>query len=128
MTWNYRLVKHVERKPYCVWYSVNEVFYNDAGKPWAMTQDPITLEGKSLKEIMADLKLIQRDLARQSIFTPPKRWAKSRSMRRQSDPDFPIGKLTRVRDVLPRPSELTIPEERFGEREILKRRKRHGAR
>ena len=31
--------------------------------------------------------------------------------KRTPDPDFPIGKLTRVKDVLPPPDRLVIPEE-----------------
>ncbi len=31
--------------------------------------------------------------------------------KKMSDPDFPIGKLTRIKDVLPPPGKLVVPEE-----------------
>lgn len=76
MTWNFRLVKHTEPKSKSVWYGIHEVFYNEVGKPWAMTQQPIQLEGESAKDISADLKLIQLDLKRLPILNVEKiKWA-----------------------------------------------------
>jgi hypothetical protein len=31
--------------------------------------------------------------------------------KKMSDPDFPIGKLTRIKDALPPPEKLVVPEE-----------------
>ena len=42
VTWNFRLVTYTERKPRRVWYGVHEVCYNDAGRPWTMTEDPVS--------------------------------------------------------------------------------------
>ena len=64
MTWNFRLVKHIERKPRRVWYGVHEVFYNDAGRPWTMTKEPIRLDGESAQEVQRYLDMVRRDLKR----------------------------------------------------------------
>ena len=64
MMWNFRLVKHTEPKLKRVWYGVHEVFYNEAGKPWTMTQEPVHVDGESVKDVVAYLKLIQHDLKR----------------------------------------------------------------
>ena len=77
MTWNFRLVKHTARHPQRVWYGVHEVFYTDAGKPWTMTQDPVTIDGESVKETVAYLEMIRRDLKRLPLLDADKtNWAK----------------------------------------------------
>lgn len=77
MTWNFRLVKHTDPKLKDVWYGVHEVFYNDAGKPWTMTQEPVQVDGESLKEVVAYLNLIKRDLQRLPILDVNTiKWAK----------------------------------------------------
>jgi len=77
MTWNFRLVKHTEPKSGSVWYGVHEVFYNGAGKPWTMTQDPIQVEGESTKELFEYLSLIKRDLRRLPVLDIHKiKWAR----------------------------------------------------
>ena len=77
MTWNFRLVKHTERKPRRVWYGVHEVFYTNAGKPWTMTEEPVPLDGESRKEALRYLEMIRHDLARLPVLDAQKtRWAK----------------------------------------------------
>ena len=77
MTWDFRLVKHTERKPRRVWYGVHEVFYNDAGKPMGMTQDPVSIDGESVKDALGYLEMIRRDLKRLPILDDQKTtWAK----------------------------------------------------
>lgn len=77
MTWNFRLVKHTEPKSKSVWYSVHEVFYNNAGKPWTMTQEPVQVDGESVKDILAYLDMIKRDLRRLPVLDTNKiRWAR----------------------------------------------------
>lgn len=59
-----------------VWYSVHEVFYNKAGKPWGMTQDPVGPEGESVAELLHDLKLMKRDLEHLPVLDARKvRWS-----------------------------------------------------
>ncbi len=75
--WNFRLVKHTESKSKNVWYGVHEVFYNDAGKLWTMTQEPVRVDGESIKEVAAYLKMIKNDLKRFPILDANKmKWAK----------------------------------------------------
>lgn len=77
MTWNFRLVKHTERKPKRVWYGVHEVFYNDAGKPMGMTQDPVAIDGESVKDALEYLEMIRRDLKRLPVLDARRtKWAK----------------------------------------------------
>ena len=77
MTWNFRLVEHTDRRPRRVWYGVHEVFYNESGKPWTMTKDPIRLDGDSTKDVFAYLEMIRRDLKRMSLLDARKtKWAR----------------------------------------------------
>ncbi len=77
MTWNFRLVNHSKRKSREVWYGVHEVFYTESGKPWTMTQDPVSIDGESPKDVLAYLRMIQRDLKRLPVLDAQKtRWAK----------------------------------------------------
>ena len=62
--WNFRLVKHIQPKSRSVWYGVHEVFYNDAGKPWTMTEEPVQVDGESTRDIIAYLEQIIHDLSR----------------------------------------------------------------
>ena len=76
MTWNLRLIRHVDRKSRRVWYAVHEVYYTDAGKPWAMTQDPVEVEGDTPEEVFRYLNMIRRDLKRMPIMDADKiTWA-----------------------------------------------------
>ncbi len=75
MTWNFRLVKHTNRR--LVWYAVHEVFYNDAGKPFTMTEDPVDITDKSPAEVRNYLEMIQRDIQRLPILDMRRvKWAK----------------------------------------------------
>ena len=77
MTWNFRLVKHPQSKSGAPWDGVHEVFYNEAGKPWTMTKEPVQVEGESAKDVLAYLNLIKRDLKRLPILNAGKlKWAK----------------------------------------------------
>ena len=77
MTWNFRVVRHTEPKSRSVWYGVHEVFYNNAGKPSTMTQEPVQVDGESVKDIVAYLNMIKRDLKRLPVLDVDKiRWAK----------------------------------------------------
>ncbi len=77
MMWNFRLVKHVELKPKHVWYGVHEVFYNDDGKPWTMTKEPVQVDGESAKDVAAYLRSIQHDLKHLPVLDADKiKWAK----------------------------------------------------
>lgn len=77
MTWNFRLVKHYKNDDRKAWYGVHEVFYTESGKPCGMTQEPVSINGESPKDILKYLSMIQRDLKRLPVLDPQKtRWAK----------------------------------------------------
>ena len=58
MSWNYRVVEEeFENEPY---YYIKEVYYDKDGNPELLTEDPVQLDGESVKEIMDDLKLIMK--------------------------------------------------------------------
>lgn len=80
MTWNLRLVKHTDRKFRRIWYGVHEVFYTDSGKPWAMTQNPVEVEGDTPEEVYRYLDMIRRDLKRLPMLDADKvKWARFRT-------------------------------------------------
>lgn len=84
MTWNLRLVKHTNRKLQRTWYGVHEVFYTDSGKPLAMTQDPIQVEGDTPEEVHSYLNMIRRDLKRTPMLDADKvKWAPFRALKRR---------------------------------------------
>lgn len=77
MTWNFRLVKHVDRKSAPPWYGIHEVFYNDARQPIGMTENPVDITGESQTEVRKYLKMIQRDIRHLPILDLPRtKWAK----------------------------------------------------
>lgn len=90
VAWNLRLVKHTERKPRRVWYAVHEVWYDEAGKPWTMTEEPVDIVGDSAKDVLAYLKLIQHDLKRLPVLDLERvKWARvPRSMRPNRSKDL----------------------------------------
>ena len=78
MTWNYRLVKHVDSRTKSVWYGIHEVFYNSEGKPCGMTENPVDIIGESVQEVQNSIKLIQRDASRRPLLDLRRtKWAKS---------------------------------------------------
>ena len=59
------------------WYGVHEVFYNDAGKPFTMTEDPVGIAGKSPAEVREYLGMVRRDIKRLPILDLRRaKWAK----------------------------------------------------
>ena len=90
MTWNFRLVKHTDRKPKGVWYGVHGVCYTDAGQPWTMTQDPVTIDGESVKDVFGYLEMIRQDLTRLPVLDAKRtKWAKcSRELTKRNSQDF----------------------------------------
>ena len=77
MTWNFRLIRHSEG-PAPLWYAVHEVFYNDAGEPFTMTEDPVDITGESPAEVQKYLEMVQQDIRRLPILDMRRmKWAKS---------------------------------------------------
>lgn len=77
MTWNFRLVRHWDRKSASSWYGVHEVFYNDVGRPAGMTENPVGVTGESRAEVEEYLKMIQKGIRRLPILDLRRmKWAK----------------------------------------------------
>lgn len=76
MTWNHRIVKHSKTIDgnEAVWYSVHEVYYDDAGAETNMTQDPITFVADTPEELIENLKQALEDAKKNPIFIPPEKW------------------------------------------------------
>jgi hypothetical protein len=71
MTWNYRVIRHVEEDwregavgiPVCDLvdvYTVHEVYYGDEGVPWGYTEEPSYPQGESLEELRKDMEYYAR--------------------------------------------------------------------
>lgn len=60
--WNYRLVRR--RMKGETFYAVHEAYYDDAGKVWAITQDPSPARGDSRDEVLEALALMMKDILR----------------------------------------------------------------
>ena len=71
MSWNYRIVRYRNRK---AGYGLHEVYYDDDGKPWAMTQEPASVAAMTPDEIRGDLMLMQADARKRPILDEPKKW------------------------------------------------------
>ena len=77
MSWNLRLIRHVDRKSKDVWYGVHEMFYTESGKPWAMTKNPTDVMGDTPEEVHRYVEMIRHDLKRMPILDANKiKWAR----------------------------------------------------
>ena len=77
MTWNFRLVKHKDPRSSWSWYGIHEVFYNEAGQPFTMTEEPVDIAGRSPKEVRGYLRMIQRDIERLPVLDAHRtKWVK----------------------------------------------------
>jgi hypothetical protein len=72
MSWNYRLVRYKD-DPESI--GLHEVFYNDAGEAWAMTERPVGFAGPNVEEVVASLELALRDAKNKPVFQEPEKWA-----------------------------------------------------
>ena len=71
MSWNYRLVKKQSGG-----FAVHEVYFDKRGKPWSMTQEPVSLYGETAKEVRKEIKMILRDVMKRAVFYEPKEWVR----------------------------------------------------
>ena len=61
MSWNYRVIKHVEDSG-VEWYGMHEVYYGDNGAPRYCTMDAVSPYGGDLKDLATDLGMMIRAL------------------------------------------------------------------
>lgn len=57
MTWNYRICKRTYLSEDAL--EVHEVYYNPDGSIWAVTEEPVTAFGETLKELRSSLRRMQ---------------------------------------------------------------------
>lgn len=54
MSWNHRVIKHIDTESDTVHYTVHEVYYED-DKPVAYTEKPVAPFGENHEELMHDM-------------------------------------------------------------------------
>lgn len=59
MTWNYRIIKKKTEGFDEVYYEMHEVYYNDDGSIYALTENPIAPYGATIKELKQSLSYMQ---------------------------------------------------------------------
>lgn len=60
MSWDHRVMRH--REGDAVWYAVHEVYYDEAGRPTACTENPVEPFGETFEELRDDLHLFAKAL------------------------------------------------------------------
>jgi len=67
--WHYQVMKHEEEdktdNSIYVWYGVHEFYPLDDGPTW--TQEPVTVEGKSIEDLKWQLKAILGDIEKHGV-------------------------------------------------------------
>ncbi len=78
MSWNYRLVKYkaveiagVLEEP---GYGIHEVYYNQAGEAWAMTEQPVAFAGDTRDEVLSGMARATLDALENPVFEEPETW------------------------------------------------------
>jgi hypothetical protein len=64
--WNYRVVKR-KLPGGSFFYAIHEAYYDDAGKVWSITQDPIPGRGDSKCEVIGDLVRMLSDARKSPV-------------------------------------------------------------
>jgi len=62
--WHYQVMKHTEDNG-DVWYGIHEMYPLDSGPAW--TQEPVTVEGESIKDLKWQLKAILNDIEKHGV-------------------------------------------------------------
>lgn len=69
--WNFRVVRKKCQKIKSVnrgfFYSIHEAYYDDKGRVWSITQDPVAARGDSKCEVVADLKRMLKDVLKSPV-------------------------------------------------------------
>lgn len=69
MSWEFRLVHHTQDDQ--EWYAIHEVYTDDGGKPWSMTEDPVTFVGDSKADVIESLQRALRSSQAMNVFEVP---------------------------------------------------------
>lgn len=53
MSWNYRIVSQPDPSVEGgLYFAIHEVFYDDEGRAWGVTQEPVPVDGESVEELI----------------------------------------------------------------------------
>ncbi len=55
MTWDCRVIAKKDKTTGEVWHAVHEVFYDENGKIWVATEEPICPMGETVDDLIAEL-------------------------------------------------------------------------
>lgn len=66
MTWNYRVLEHVDLS-HDKWYQVHEVYYNKDGSITSCTEDAIAPFGETVEELQDVVELMKAAFAMPTI-------------------------------------------------------------
>ena len=73
MTWNYRIIKYLNKKG----YGLHEVYYDNKKLPWGMTENPVGFAcelSEKPKMILKMLKTACLDAEKAPVLQEPKTW------------------------------------------------------
>lgn len=62
MSWNYRVIRHKETETGIVHYAIHEVYYNEHGAPYMVSEKPASPTGETPEALKSDLGLIHAAL------------------------------------------------------------------
>jgi hypothetical protein len=54
MTWNHRVMRHVDPNG-GIWFGIHEVYYDESGEPEGWTETPDGPHGETVEQLVADL-------------------------------------------------------------------------
>ncbi len=72
MTWNYRIVKRLDG-----FIALHEVFYDDNGDPWGMTEDPVDFVvcgDETPEDLIKCIDMALRDAKHWDVLEEPIEW------------------------------------------------------
>jgi hypothetical protein len=101
MSWNYRIVKYKNEDA----YGLHEVFYNEAGDAWGMTDKPVGFVGETPEELKSTIVKMALSAFDRPVFIEPEVWASSETS--ISGPYHTIEELAEALDV----DEITQPSD-----------------
>ena len=59
MTWNYRIIRHLDTGTGDDWFAVHEVHYDAAGNPVGVTERPVAPQGATLEDVLNDMEIMR---------------------------------------------------------------------